>query len=164
MAATRSGGPARTAVRGLKYAGWRHLADLCAEPMAGVLAAAAARGAAPAALVPVPLHPARRRARGFNQALLLAEALGHRTALPVADVLVRVRPTAPQPGLGRAARAANLAGAFRAQGAVPPRVALVDDVATSGATLAAAAAVLLAAGAETVTGVSFALALDPALR
>lgn len=160
VAATRYDGPAKAAVRALKYRGWRHLAQACAEPMARALAA---HGMAPDVFVPVPLHPVRRRARGFNQAELLAAALAALHERPVAHALTRSRATSPQVGSSRSARLANVRGAFRATLRFAPHetVALVDDVATSGATLAAAAEELAAAGATRVIGATFALAPDP---
>lgn len=158
VAATRYAGAAESIAHALKYRGWAHLADLCAESMAAALGA---RAAPLQALVPVPLHRARRRERGFNQSELLARSLSARLGVPVADALVRVRGTRSQVGLGRAARRRNLEGAFvpatglQARG----RVGLVDDVATSGATLAAAGAALREAGFEGVSAVTFALAL-----
>src|SRR5439155_20729340 len=110
--------------------------------------------AADAVLVPVPLHPARLRARGFNQALLLARALGRRLDLPVAPrVLVRRRATRAQPGLDAVERRRNLREAFRvrAPGTVAGRrVELVDDVLSTGAPADACARALLAAGAVRV--------------
>ncbi|HEU4464565.1 MAG TPA: ComF family protein [Gemmatimonadota bacterium] len=159
MAATRYAGPAESVVHALKYRGWSHLADLCAASMAEPLAQ---RGGSLDAIVPVPLHRARHRERGFNQSALLARALGRHLALPVVEALSRSRPTRSQVGLGRAARRRNVDGAFAAAAGVRPgaSLALVDDVATSGSTLAAAAGTLLAAGASRVVAVTFALALE----
>lgn len=115
------------------------------------------------AVAHVPLHPVRRRERGYDQARLLAVALAHRIGLPAIDPLERVRSTAPQVGRARRARTANVAGAFRVRPGRAPRgtVALVDDVATSGATLAAASGPLLGAGVERVVGTTFSLAPRP---
>lgn len=158
VAATRYAGAAESIAHALKYRGWTHLADLCADAMAVALGR---RGAELEAVVPVPLHSARLRERGFNQSELLARSLSRRLGAPVADALVRVRPTRSQVGLGRSARQRNVAAAFAAADAYRPRgvVALVDDVATSGATLAAAGRVLREAGAVGVVAVTFALAL-----
>jgi ComF family protein len=108
--------------------------------------------AAPEALVPIPLHRSRLRQRGYNQALELARDLGRELRLPVLPAaLVRARATAPMPGLDLAARRRNVRGAF-AMGPTPPpaRVALIDDVMTSGATLNEAAKVLKRGGVERV--------------
>jgi predicted amidophosphoribosyltransferase len=163
VAATRHGGAAAAAIHGLKYRGWRHLAELCAEAMAASLSS---RGVEPDVYVPVPLHSIRLRARGFNQAELLATAIARRQRRPLVLALERVRATPPQVGSGLAARRANLRGAFRALHRLAPHdtVGLIDDVATSGATLAAAAEALEAAGATRVVGVTFGLALDPHAR
>ncbi|WP_337243628.1 double zinc ribbon domain-containing protein [Luteimonas sp. gir] len=99
----------------------------------------------PDALVPVPLHPARLRTRGYDQALELARPLSRALALPLrADLLRRQRATAPQSRLDAPARRRNVRDAFvaTARGALPAHVALVDDVMTTGATLHAAALAL----------------------
>ncbi|MFM6988067.1 MAG: ComF family protein [Arenimonas sp.] len=120
----------------------RHLARLALP----VLAAGT-----PQALLPIPLHVSRLRQRGFNQSLELARCWSRGTGIPVfGRALVRARATAVQSGLKGAERAANVQGAFRAVGLLPAHVALVDDVYTTGATCAAAAEVLLAAGVRRV--------------
>jgi predicted amidophosphoribosyltransferase len=111
-----------------------------------------------AALAFVPPDPERRLKRGHHPAEQLARALGDRWELPVAALLTRTaRP--PQRGLPLAERRRNVAGAFGARDAVPARVALVDDVYTSGATAAAAASALRRAGADQITVVTFARAV-----
>ncbi len=144
-------GPARALVGGLKFRGARGLA--------GELAAAIAAGAPPGllegALVPVPLAVRRRRERGYNQAEVLARGLSERTGLLVCDLLERSGGGARQLGRGRRARLAR-APAFRALRMAPPRAVLVDDVITTGATLAACAQALRAAGAREVVAVAYA--------
>ena len=111
------------------------------------------------ALVPVPLHPARERRRGFNQARILALAVGRASGLPVIDALRRRWNTRAQSKFPRSERGGRLAGAFApAPGADVRglRVVLIDDVCTSGATLEACAKALRATGAESVK--AFALA------
>ena len=107
----------------------------------------------PDALVPVPLHRARLRQRGYDQALELARPLARSLHLPLRDeLLVRARHTQPQSRLGALQRRRNLRGAFelRPGVALPRHVALIDDVMTTGATLHAAAATLLRAGVQRV--------------
>ena len=105
----------------------------------------------PQALVPVPLHEARLRLRGFDQARLLAHALGKSAARPVLTGLLRTRDTGSQGGLTATARVRNVAGAFVASGFNGiQHVALVDDVATTAATLNACALALKRAGVKRV--------------
>jgi ComF family protein len=107
----------------------------------------------PDALVPVPLHRARLRRRGYDQALELARPLARALDLRLeGDLLVRTRATDAQSRLDADARRRNLRDAFavRSGGAVPAHVALVDDVMTTGATLRAAAAALRRAGVQRV--------------
>jgi ComF family protein len=116
--------------------------------------ARAVPGPAPDLIVPVPLHPRRLRRRGFNPAgLLAAEVVRARGGRLDPTGLVRVRDTPSQTGLGRRERRRNVDGAFRAPRAVPRRVWLVDDVVTTGATLAACGRALRDAGALDVTAV-----------
>jgi len=121
--------------------------------LARLLADACADSPRPDAVVPVPLHHARLRARGYDQALELARIVSRSLRLPLrTDLLLRARATRPQSELDAAARQANLRGAFAVRPrAVPPaHVALVDDVMTTGATLHAAAAALREAGVARV--------------
>ena len=148
-------GGARALARAVKFGS---LAELT-ETMAAQIAATAPAGALDRGeLVPVPLHPARRRRRGFNQAELLARALGRRTGLAVADCLERTGARGTQMGRDRADRLAALAGAVRVRrGSTAPREAiLVDDVLTTGATMLACSRSLHSAGCERVAGVAYA--------
>lgn len=110
------------------------------------------------AIVPVPLHPRRLRERGYNQARELARPLARHLRVPVlTDVVARARDTPSQTRLDRAARRRNVADAFavtRPEGVRGRRVLLVDDVVTTGATLASLRAALLTAGARSVRSVA----------
>ncbi|HEX7291560.1 MAG TPA: double zinc ribbon domain-containing protein [Conexibacter sp.] len=150
-------GPAKALAAALKFRG--------ALPVARLMAAQIAACAPPdllagAALVPVPLHPARRRARGFDQAALIAAALAARTGLPLHPCLRRAGRPTRQLGAGRAARRAAADGQrLSARGPVPSHVLLVDDVHTTGATLDACARALRAAGSRRVEAVAYARTL-----
>jgi len=149
-------GPARALVAAVKY----HGATAAVDGMAAAIAAGAPPGLLEGGeLVPVATHAARRRARGFDQAALLARALRRRTGLPVAAVLRRAGPAAAQAGATRRERVAAGRVAFGVRGRVPGRAVLVDDVHTTGATLDAAARALRAAGAEEVVAVAYARTL-----
>ncbi|HEX7472666.1 MAG TPA: hypothetical protein VF323_06260 [Candidatus Limnocylindrales bacterium] len=152
-------GPVRRLLHVLKYAG-----ELRAvEPLAGALAERWSHaGAGGDTLVHVPVHRDRRRERGYDQAERLARAAAALLGLPHLAALERDRATTAQYRLDRARRASNVDGAFRlAHGIAPGTVAghwfvLVDDVVTTGATLAACASVLLDAGALGVSAVTVA--------
>jgi ComF family protein len=156
MAAFRHEGIARRVLQRLKYGSAARLAaPLASASLACFDDLLAISG--PAALVPVPVNVVRARERGYNQALLLAHGLGAARGLRVADLLTRSRATVRQHGLDRSARLANLRAAFTARGSrVPPRIILVDDILTTGATLEACASVLRAAGASQVFGFAIA--------
>jgi ComF family protein len=151
-AAGAHAGPLRDAVRRLKYGGEPGLAQDLGALVALELARDLARGLTVDAVVPVPLHPSRAAVRGYDQAGLLARAVAAHTALPLRPALHRIRPGRPQVELDRVARAANVRAAFVSEaGSLRGlRVALVDDVATTGATLQDAAAAARAAGARGV--------------
>ncbi len=146
---------ARGAVHQLKYEGWSRVADSMAEtmrrlePLTGQVC-----------LVPVPLGAGRQRKRGYNQSERIAAALHARTGLDLrTDLLLRVRETQTQTALTPESRHANVMGAFSARSACGLDLVLVDDVFTTGATLAAAAAALIEAGAMRVEAVTFARAV-----
>jgi predicted amidophosphoribosyltransferase len=167
------GGLVRRALHQLKYGGETRLA----VPLGTAIARRWARaGAGGDVLVPVPVHAERARQRGYDQAVLLARAAALELGLPCAPILERARATIAQFDLDRATRATNVWGAFRLtarppadrrsggghdvdRDAAPLRgrwIVLVDDVVTTGATLTACAAPLLAAGAIGVSAVTVA--------
>ena len=145
-------GPARRVVHGLKFSGIRDLA----KDMADALYPVAAQ-LSPSAIFPIPLHPRRRRARGFNQAEVLFERLGWP---PAPGRLDRIRPTASQVGLSAGERRENVAGAFRYRGPdlKGATVAVLDDVVTTGATASECARVLREHGAGRVYALAYARA------
>src|SRR3990167_7194631 len=137
-------GAIKEAIQKFKYESGRGLASALA-PILKI----AIRGTRARALVAVPLHRRREWYRGYNQSELLAQAISS-DDLPYLGILRRVRHGRPQVELGRRERLKNLEAAFEAVGTPPPRVLLIDDVATPGAPLKACARVLRAAGAREV--------------
>jgi ComF family protein len=134
----------------LKYSGQVAIARILGTVLAHRLLE---RGAlAVGALVPVPLHAAREARRGYNQAGEIARFAGEIVGLPVLDrVALRLRPTEEQAALPASVRRINVSGAFEALvGCVPPAVAIVDDVLTTGATADALAQALKRAGCRRV--------------
>ena len=151
-------GALRAIVHAIKYDGRRSLA----RPLATLIrqrCCAVLEGAD--IVVPVPLHPSRRRSRGFNQALDLARHLGP----PAVRPLKRTRATPSQTSLPAAQRHRNMRNAFaparRARGVDGMIVVLVDDVSTTGATIEACARVLTEMGAREVRAVTAARVVTP---
>jgi ComF family protein len=148
------GGALAEAIRRFKYGRRPDLGGPLGELLIQTLPAAFAGSRRWALVVPVPLHPRRLAARGYNQAALLARPLAHWLgARHAPELLVRTLDTPPQARLSGAARRRNLAGAFAASR--PQRIGsrpilLIDDVTTTGTTLEACRAALLAAGATRV--------------
>ena len=144
--------PLDALIQRLKFGRRLALARLLGELMAEAWLSARPEFSADV-IVPVPLHVSRLRERGFNQALELARPLAARSGVPLDwRCAERVRPTLPQSDLPAKLRRRNIKGAFRVQGAVVGRrVAVVDDVMTSGHTVNEFAATLLRAGAAEVS-------------
>jgi ComF family protein len=138
------GGPLADAIRRYKYGGRPDLAPALVSALVPALAELAGTYDV---ISFVPLHPRRLRARGFDQAGLLAHGAGRRLGVPVRTLLERTRVTEVQASLDRRARATNVRSAFRAS-ATDASVLLLDDVRTTGATLAEAARALTDAGAR----------------
>ena len=153
-------GPVRAALHQLKYAGERRLA----EPLGEAIARRWQRvGEGATVVVPVPVHARRERDRGYDQAALIAEVAARSLGLPCVRALERTRATVAQFDLGRDERSANVTGAFRVRGDKPAGralaggwILLLDDVVTTGATLAACAVALEASGASAVSAVTVA--------
>jgi len=146
----------------IKFSGRRSLI----QPVARAVTAALIHQGRPAGtdevLVPVPMDRASLRRRGFNQAEMLSYDVSRQAGLPVAPfALKKIRPTVPQSLTGKAGRAANVRGVFRAGGrSIRDRdVLLVDDLVTTGATAASCASALVGAGARSVTVLCLASAL-----
>lgn len=135
-------------VQQLKFGQGLHLARL----FAGLLAERLADAPRPDCILPVPLHPRRQRERGFNQALEIARPLARHLGCRVDTAsCVRTRATPPQTQLSAAQRRRNLRDAFRLARPLAARhVAVLDDVMTTGSTLAAIAGLLRRAGAERI--------------
>lgn len=134
---------------GLKFQRRLHHAQILGELLAQTIELRTSP--LPEVLVPVPLHPQRLHGRGYNQALEITRPLGRALGIPVVgDLCWRTRATAEQSQLSAAERRRNLRGAFSVRGACPRHVAIVDDVHTTGSTLAEIACVLRQAGAQRI--------------
>ena len=149
-------GPARQLVAAVKFRG----ALVALELMAAQMTATAPPGLlAGATLVPVPAHAGRRRTRGHDHVRRLAAGIAARAGLPVLPCLRRTGPATRQVGAGRRDRRAPGRVGVEATGPVPPVALLIDDVHTTGATLAACARALRAAGAQEVRALTYVRAL-----
>ena len=146
------------AIRTAKYGGVPGLARELGAALGPVIARVTRNAPYQATLVPIPTDKSRVHERGFDHALLMAESAGRACGAPVAQLLVRTRPTAPLHAAHREERAAILNGAMTTAVAltVPPAVVLIDDVRTSGATMREAARTVHAAGVQWIAGVSVA--------
>jgi predicted amidophosphoribosyltransferase len=149
-------GPARALVQALKLRGALPVVGLMAAQIAATLPADLASGDA---IAPVPPQPARRRARGFDPAGALANALAERLELPVAPLLARHDRSRRQARARRSARRERGRIVISATAEAPRRVLVVDDVHTTGTTLDACARALSAAGAREIAAVTYARTL-----
>jgi ComF family protein len=157
--AYRSRGVVRELVHRFKYGRQMHLRHLLGRMLAEGFRDKRLGWDPVEALVPVPLHPTKKREREFNQAEVLARVAARRLGLPLHDLLQRRRYTMTQTNFHRDERFANLAGAFalrRGAEVEGRRLALVDDVLTTGSTADACARVLLEAGATAVVVITVA--------
>jgi competence protein ComFC len=153
VSAFRSGGMVRRVILDFKYGRQVHLRHLVASWLFVALQDDRLQAREFNLIVSVPLHPARERERGFNQATLLAELLSAHTSIPSRPVLERIRYTTTQTAFDRAERMENLRGAFRVRKNADVRqlrILLVDDVLTTGSTLSECARVLRRGGARSV--------------
>ena len=146
-AAARYAGPAEELVAKLKYQGDRSAAHLMAARMLPLLPP-------DGVLVPIPATLEHIRQRGFDQAQLIARHLSRRSGLPVSPVLARAGKH-HQKGSDKATRHAAMSDALSATRPIYGSVILIDDVLTTGATMSAAAQLLIQAGAESVCGIAF---------
>jgi ComF family protein len=147
----RGRGIVRDVIHEFKYNRQIHLRHLVARWLRAALDDERLRNCQFDVMVPVPLHPARQRERGFNQAILLAQLLTAQTSIPCRPLLKRIRYTTTQTTLDRSERMENLHNAFRLRQNVDVRglrVLLIDDVLTTGSTLSECARVLKRAGAK----------------
>ena len=153
VAAFRSRGVVRKIVHEFKYGRHLHLRHPVGDWLLETLDDPRLHGRRFDVVIPVPLHPARKRERGFNQAELLGELLSARAGLPLRNALERIRYTTTQTAFDRTERMENLHDAFRLRKNADVRglrVLLIDDILTTGSTLSECARVLKAAGAISV--------------
>ncbi|MGC4019321.1 MAG: ComF family protein [Muricomes sp.] len=144
--------PVSSAVYRFKYKNKRHYGKVFAEEMAENCAGQIHRWGIEE-IIPVPLHSAKRKVRGYNQAEILAEELGKILNIPVnKKILYRIRNTKPQKDLDNAQRIQNLKGAFAVSKHQPVKnsVLVIDDIYTTGSTIHKAAHMLKLAGAQKV--------------
>lgn len=152
-------GPMRSSIHRFKYQGEFARGHFLGRLLADHAESTVVRRKDPVEIVvPVPLHLRRRRARGYNQAEILAKRVAERLAVPLGSGLIRTEKTQPQVTLGRTERWENVKDAFTWKDAplAGANVLLIDDVTTTGATLASAATTVMAAGAGRVNGLALA--------
>jgi len=149
----------RDLIRDIKFRRKKHIAQGLGRLWASIVSV---NIPANATLVPLPMHPKKRRARGFDQAEVLAAALAAATGAKLAPILERTQNTPPQSGLHPRQRAENVRGAFRIKPGVDVKgqnYILIDDIYTTGASLNECARILKAGGAVEVTAMTLAIAI-----
>lgn len=154
VAARYDEGPTKEMIHRLKYSGVISQSEHLAELISSQIAARFSKFSN-YIIVPVPLHKSRKNSRGFNQSELIARHISAKLDLPGGDALVRTLKTKNQVGLPRSKRLTNLIGAFSCVDTrlvKGKKIFLIDDVATTGATLNECAKVLKAAGAKEIWG------------
>jgi len=148
----------RNAVHALKFSGVKEIAEPLGDMLIKSILQALSSYLSEFTLVPLPLHSIRKRERGFNQAELLTQKIAEKLLLPYQEILIRTRATKPQAKIDHKTenlRKENVAKAFAINPVVthiPEKIIIIDDVATSGATLEEAAKTLHNAGAKEVWG------------
>ncbi|MEE4377771.1 MAG: ComF family protein [Candidatus Competibacteraceae bacterium] len=138
-------------IKALKFQGRLTVARLLGDWLSEALADRS--NPLPQAIIPVPLHAARMRERGFNQALEIARPIARRLGIPMLpNAVSRIRHTAPQMGLDARTRRSNIHGAFIVSQPIQlQHVAILDDVVTTASTVAEIAKVLRTAGVQEIT-------------
>lgn len=153
-------GPIKTLIHDLKYRHMRGNAEILGGLLYRAIAYHGILLSRDSLIIPIPLHPARERTRGFNQSYLIAQALGEKIGIPARnDILRKIKNTKPQMGLLREERLKNMTGVFIISdiAAIKEKtIILLDDVKTTGATLDEAARVLRDAGAKKVWAITVA--------
>ncbi|PIY16912.1 MAG: ComF family protein [Elusimicrobia bacterium CG_4_10_14_3_um_filter_49_12_50_7] len=149
-------GAAKNLIKEMKFRNVRSCARIAARVMTDSLIKHD-ESFIPEMIIPVPLHSSRKNERGYNQSSLIAAGVSTLLKIPFsASKLRRIRNTPSQRGLSPAERVKNVKGAFKARGKIPANILLIDDVATTGATLNECAATLLSSGARRVLALTFA--------
>ncbi|MBA3065982.1 ComF family protein [bacterium] len=148
-------GSAKNLIKEMKFRNTRSCAKILARVMTDSFIKHSS-GFSPEIIIPVPLHKSRKNERGYNQSALIAKSIARLLKIPFsASKLQRTRNTPSQRGLHPAERIKNVKGAFIVSGKVPQAVLLIDDVATTGATINECAATLKSAGAKRVVALTF---------
>jgi len=149
-------GPAKNLIKEMKFRNTRSCAEILARVMSDSFIKHSC-GFSPEIVIPVPLHKSRKNERGYNQSALIAKSVSKLLKIPFSNSLLRrVRNTPSQRGLNPGARIKNVKAAFRVRGKIPANVLLIDDVATTGATVNECASTLKSSGAVRITALTFA--------